>query len=467
MMNTLYLPELREMLAADDRPGLREFCTALHAARVVEFMEGLAPLEVWTVLRASDRSTCAEVFGFLPEKTQIEILESGDSRTLSQLIADMPADDRVDLLNEVEPTIVKQLLPLVPVEERRDILRLQSYPEGTAGAVMTTEVAKLPASLNVGTALEELGRQATDLETIYYIYIVDEKDHLQGTVSARQLVTRLGKPETPLSEIMERNLVTVQANDDQEVVAKKVADYDFLAIPVVDDEQRLAGIVTYDDVIDVLREEAEEDAYLAAAVEPLQAGYLQTSLIVLTWKRGFWLFTLFIAALLTAFALKSYQQVIDQVGWLVFFIPLIMSSGGNSGGQSATLVIRALSNKDIGLSDARRVLARELLMGLFLGSALSVVGYVVGWLMLPAPPTGPTPVELLTIPITLLVVVLFGSLCGAGLPLLFRRLGVDEALMSTPFVTVLIDIGGILIYMMVAMKMIDGLIRTAGPALTL
>ena len=453
MINTLYLPELREMLAAEDRAGLEEFCTALHPARVAEFMEGLTPQEAWQVIQASSPTTCTDIFGFMPEDVQVEILETGEAGALGQLIANMPADDRVDLLNEVDPAIVQKVLLLVPVEERRDIFRLQAYPEGTAGAVMTTEVAKLSESLTVATALEQLGRQSKDLETIYYIYIVDADDHLRGTVSARQLVTRIGSPETPLSEFMERNLVTVAATDDQEVVAEKVVEYDFLAIPVVDEEQRLVGIITYDDVIDVLREEAEEDAYHAAAVAPLEDGYLQTSLYALAWKRGFWLFTLFIAALLTTFALKSYQNVIDKVSWLVFFIPLIMSSGGNSGGQSATLIIRALSNKDISLSDARRVLLRELQTGLLLGMGLALVGYLVGYLIL----DGPTLVDLLTIPITLLIVVLFGTLCGAGLPLLFRRLGVDEALMSTPSVTVLIDIGGIVIYMMVAVKMIDGL----------
>ncbi|MCG8450552.1 MAG: magnesium transporter [Pirellulales bacterium] len=461
MINTLYLPELQEMLAIDDQAGLREFCIALHPARVAEFMEGLQPQEAWQVVQATDRTTRAAIFGFFPEEVQVEILETGEPTALSELIEDLPSDDRVDLLNEVDPAIVEEMLPLIPLEERRDILRLQAYPEGTAGAVMTTEVAKLPESLTVRSALEELGKQSKDLETIYYIYIVDEEDHLRGTVSARQLVIRLGQPDTPLSEIMERNLVTVEATDDQEIVAEKVADYDFLAIPVVDDEQRLVGIITHDDVIDVLLEEAEEDAYRAAAVEPLEVGYLQTSLVELAWKRGFWLFTLFIAALLTAFALKSYKATIEQVTWLVFFIPLIMSSGGNSGGQSATLVIRALSNKDISLADARRVLLRELLMGLILGAVLSIMGYAVGLLLI----EGSTPFELLTIPITLLVVVLFGTLCGAGLPLLFRRLGVDEALMSTPFVTVLIDIGGIIIYMLVAVKMIDGLLETVQPVL--
>ncbi len=353
--------------------------------------------------------------------------------------------------------MVEATLPLVPTEERRDILRLRAYPEGTAGAVMTTEVAKLSETLTVRAALEELGRQAEDLETIYYIYLVDAEDHLRGVVGARQLVMHLGKPETRLSDLMERNLVTVEATDDQELVAEKVADFDFLAIPVVDDEQQLVGIITHDDVMDVFREEAEEDAYRAAAVEPLEDSYLQTSLLSLAWKRGVWLCILFVAALLTAFALKSYEDVIDKVTWLVFFIPLIMSSGGNSGGQSATLVIRALSNKDVTLDDTRTIIRRELIMGLLLGGTLALLGYLVGLWLIDA-----TPYEILVIPITLLVVVVFGTLCGAGLPLLFRRLGVDEALMSTPFVTVLIDIGGVLIYMTVALRMIVELQKLAG-----
>ena len=457
MINTLYLPELREMLAADDKAGLQEFCTALHPGRTAEFMEGLSADEAWAVLSATDLSTRVEIFGFLSEDVQTEIVEISDSQEVSELIAEMPADDRVDLLNNVDPAVVEATLPLVPTEERRDILRLRAYPEGTAGAVMTTEVAKLPETLGVRAALEELGRQAEDLETIYYIYIVDAEDHLRGVVAARQLVTCLGKPNTPLSDLMERNLVTVEATDDQEEVAEKVADFDFLAIPVVDDEQHLVGIITHDDVMDVFREEAEEDAYRAAAVAPLEDSYLQTSLLSLAWKRGVWLFILFLAALLTLFVLRSYEEVIEQVPWLVFFIPLIMSSGGNSGGQSATLVIRALSNKDVTLSDSRTVIWRELLMGVMLGGALALLGYVAGCMLIDA-----TAYELLAIPITLIVVVIFGTLCGAGLPLLFRRLGVDEALMSTPFVTVLIDIGGVIIYMTVALRMIAELQKLSG-----
>ena len=438
------------MLQAGDLAGLKEFCAALHPGRTAEFMEGLDSQESWSVLQTTDLHHRIEIFGYLDEEIQVQILESGDLQELSELIAEMPPDDRVDLLNRVDPEIVQTMLPLIPTEERRDILRLSQHPEGTAGSVMTTEMAKLSENLTVAEALEEIGRQAQDLETIYYIYIVDDENHLRGLVSARQLVTRIGKPETKLSDFMERDLVTVEAADDQENVAGKVAAFDFLAIPVVDHEQHLLGIITHDDVIDVLREEAEEDAYRAAAVEPLRDSYLQTSIVQLTWKRGMWLLILFLASLLTAFALKSYESAISQVTWLIFFIPLIMSSGGNTGGQSATLIIRALANNDITLADSRRVIIRELQTGLALGSVLAVLGYLVGFVLL----DGPTPFELLVIPITLLVVVLFGALCGAMLPLLFRRLGVDEALMSTPFVTVLIDIGGIIIYMSVAMKMI-------------
>ena len=449
-MNTLFLPEIREMLQTGDRNGLAEFCTTLHPGRTAEYMEGLDAVESWSVLQATELENRVQIFGFLDEDRQVQIIESGDPQELSELISEMPSDDRVDLLNRVDPQIVEAMLPLIPTEERRDILRLSQHPEGTAGSVMTTEVATLPESLTVVQALEEIGRQAKDLETIYYVYIVDDENHLRGLVSARQLMTRLGKPDTRLVDFMERDLVTVEVTDDQEVVADKVAAFDFLAIPVVDHEQHLLGIITHDDVIDVLREEAEEDAYRAAAVEPLQDSYMQTSIGQLTWNRGIWLFILFFAALLTAYALKSYKQEIDQVTWLVFFIPLIMSSGGNTGGQSATLIIRALSNNDITLADSAKVIQRELLIGLVLGGALALLGYMVGVLLL----DGPTVLELLVVPITLLVVVVFGAFCGATLPLLFRRLGVDEALMSTPFVTVLIDIGGIIIYMFVATKMI-------------
>jgi magnesium transporter len=450
MINTLYLPELREMLAGDDQPGLQEFCKALHPARTAEFMEGLTAEESWQVLQATDDATRAEIFTFLPNERQLEMLALRDPSETSLVIAHMASDDRVDLLKQADAAAADALLAHLPPAERRDILRLSEYPEGTAGALMTTDVARLPETLTVREALDEIARQAQLHETIYYTYIVDDQNHLRGLVSARRLVTHLGRPQTLLKDIMERALVTVEATDDQESVAAKVADYDFLAIPVVDKEQHLVGIITHDDIIDVVREEAEEDAYLAGAINPLEETYLDTPWQTLSWKRGVWLFVLSAAALLTVIALRSYQATLSQVEWLAFFIPLIVSCGGNSGGQSATLVITAMTNGTLTHADWWRVLKRELAVGAVLGAFLSAIGYSFALLLVP----GPTFVQKLVIPITLMLVVMAGTLCGGCLPLAFKRLGLDPALMSTPFVSGIIDIAGIVIYMTVAMSLL-------------
>lgn len=453
MVNTLLLPELREMLATGDEEGLREFASALHPARAAEFMEGLTAAEVWRVLQASEPGKRAEIFGFLDESLQIEILETVAPQETSELVADLPADDRVDLFNDVDPAVAEQMLPLLPAAERRETIRLLEFSEGTAGSVMTTEVARLSEKLTVRGALEQISRQAEDLETVYYNYVVDEDNRLRGLISARDLVVNYMRPDTPIAELMQRDVVSVQATDDQETVARKVANFDFIAIPVVDDQQHLLGIVTHDDIIDVMREEATEDAHMSAAVDPLDHGYLETHWFTLAWKRGLWLSILFLAALLTALALENYESDFQQVPWLVLFIPLVISSGGNSGNQSATLVITAMTNGDLKLADWWRVVLRELLMGLCLGGMLALAGYLAALYILKET----TAYETLVVPITLLMVVICGTLCGGMLPLLFRRLGLDPALMSNPFVAGIVDIVGIVIYMNVALLMLEGL----------
>jgi magnesium transporter len=263
-------------------------------------------------------------------------------------------------------------------------------------------------------------------------------------VSARQLVTHLGKPNMPLSELMTRDLVTVVATDDQETVAEKVANYNFLAIPVVDTEQRLVGIITHDDIIDVLQEEATRDAHLAGAVEPLTESYLATPWLQLTRHRVVWLALLFGGALLTTFAMRSYNDNVQRFAWLAWFVPLVISTGGNSGSQSATLMIRALTTKEIAPSDWRRVIFRELFIGFLLGGCLSMIGYFVGCFM------APSFTDALVLPLTIVLVVTCGTLLGSLLPLLFERLGFDPALMSTPFIAGISDIVGIVLYMNVA-----------------
>lgn len=452
MINTLFLPELREMLAEHNTAELKEFCTALHPARTAEFMEGLEPAEAFEVLQHAEPHARAEIFHYFDHDKQVAIIESQDRAAIAALIAELNPDDRVDTLSGVNPDVVADLLPRMPAAERRDILRLSSYPEGTAGAVMTTEAARLGEKLTVREALDELAKQAEHLETIYYLYVVDDAEHLRGVVSARQLVSAIRKPETRLGDLMETVMVTAGANEDQEEVARKVARFDLLAIPVVDDEGRMLGIITHDDVIDVVREEATEDAQRIAGVAPLDQGYLKTGLFTLGWKRGIWLTILFFAALFTASALRFYEGQMQKWPWLMLFIPLIMSSGGNSGNQSATLIITALTTGDVKLRDWLRVVWRELRVGLLLGGFLSVFGLAIAWLLTRnEEQMALLPLAVFVVPCTLVLVVTSGAVFGSILPLLFKRLGLDPALMSNPFVAGLSDILAIMIYLNVAM----------------
>jgi magnesium transporter len=460
MTNTLFLPELREMLAARDAAGMTEFCTTLHPARTAEFMDGLTAAETWQVLKHAPGSARAAIYHFFDRPRQIEMIERLDRADIAGLIGDLAPDVRVDILKQVDPAIVDEILPLVTAAERRDIQRLTAYPEGTAGSVMTTNFARLAERSTARQAMEGLVRQAQDLETIYYLYVVDGEDRLRGVVSARDLVSAMARPDALVGDLMERSVVSVAATDDQEFVARQVAKYDFLAIPVVGQEGRLVGIITHDDIIDVLREEAIEDAQLIGGVAPLQAGYLQTSLLTLAWKRGMWLIVLFLTGLLTAFALHEFDDARATWPWLAIFIPLVVSTGGNSGSQSVTLIITALAAGHIEGRHWWRIAVREFFSGILLGGLLAVIGYAIAALILSQEAARGVPIAhpmfaALVVPSTLVLVVICGTLVGAMLPLLFHRLGLDPALMSTPFVSGIIDIVGIVLYMNVAMRLLS------------
>ena len=451
MLNTLFLPELREMLKTENSAGLTEFCTAMHPSRTADFMEGLTDQEAWQVLQFAPVGERVEIFTYFDHARQTELLSNADRDQVATLVAEIASDDRVDMLQELDEATVQDLLARLPVEERRDVQRLSQYPEGTAGAVMTSEFAKLSETLTIREAMDEIGRQSEEFETIYYLFIVDEEDHLRGLVSARQLLAGMKNPETRLADIMETALVTAREMDDQEEVANKVAKLDLLALPIVNDQHHIVGIVTHDDVIDVVREEATEDAHRIAAVDPLDQTYLKTHLLTLSWKRGMWLTILFFFALMTAMALEQYDTQLKKWAWLVPFIPLVISSGGNSGSQSATLIITALSRGHVALSDWWTIIWRELVMGLLLGAGLGLMSLVVSPFFsdVPAFP------QSLVVPITLLLVVVSGTLTGSILPLVFERVGLDPAMMSNPFVAGIVDILGIVIYLSVAIILLS------------
>ncbi|OYP33931.1 magnesium transporter [Rhodopirellula sp. MGV] len=444
MVNPLLLPELREMLAETNEAELTEFCTALNAGRTAEFMEGLADTDLWAVLQYAEPDRRAEIFGYFDEQRQVELLQSQEPRQVAALVDRIPSDDRVDLFQQLTPSRAQAILPLLPVADRRDIQRLCSYHEGTAGALMTSEVAMLSESLTVTGALEALGNQASELETIYYLYVVDDDHLLRGIVSTRQLVSSLRTPEKTIGQLMETDVIVAEVDEDQESVAEKVEHFNLLAIPVVDSGRQLLGIITHDDVIDVVREELTEDAQRIAAVEPLEEDYLRIGLLTLSWKRGIWLIILFFAALLTAFALEHYHEELNTYIWLVSFIPLIISAGGNSGSQSATLVITAMTSGQVEISDWRSVLGREIIVATVLGTFLALIGYAVAIFL------APSLTAACVIPLTLVAVIFVGCFFGASLPLIFQRLGLDPAMMSNPFVAGIVDILGIIIYINIA-----------------
>jgi len=444
MVNTLFLPELREMLEENNAAQLEEFCTALHPARTAEFMAGLESSESWRVLQYAAPNLRAEIFGYFEHDAQVGMLELESDRQVAELITQLPADDAVDLLSELPDARVESLLALVPAPDRRDIRRLQTFEEGTAGAIMTTEAACLDERLTVRQALEKLSRQAEHLETIYYIYVVDETNRLCGVVSTRKLVSSIGKPDRPISELMKTDLVTVNANDDQKIVTQKVAKYDLLAIPVVDAQRHMLGIITHDDVIDIVIEEAAEDVQRIAGVAPLNDSYTRTGILTLTRKRGMWLGILFFAGLLTALALRHYQPELDNFGWLVWFIPLVIGSGGNSGSQSSTLIIAGMATGDVKVEDWLRIVWRELAQGILLGTFLALLS------MAPALFLAPTALSACVVPITILVVVVCGTVTGSLFPMLFSRLGLEPAIMSNPFVAGMNDILGIVVYVNIA-----------------
>ena len=435
VFNSLLLPDLILMIDEQDDAGLKEFCEALYAGVVAEVLEGLPPEQTWQVLQHCAPQRQAEIFSFFSLSDQVRLVETIDRRNLSRLIEEMSPDDRVDLLERLEPEQVESLLPLIAQAERADIRKLLSYPEESAGSIMTTEYASLPADITVQEALARLRVQAPSRETIYYVYITDEGRHLIGFLSLRKMI--VARPTTKLSEIMERDVICVRVDDDQEFVANEISRYDFIAIPVVDNQNRLVGIVTHDDAADVLQEEATEDAHLLAAVHPLEDGYVATPFFELAWKRGIWLVILLGAASLTAQVLGYFESTEDR-NWMVLFIPMVLASGGNAGSQSATLVIRALA-LDETHGRIRWIAWREVRIGAFLGSILATLSVCVAFLLVGLVPS-------YVVGLTVFFVVTAGTVAGAMLPLGLQNLGMDPAFMSNPLIAALSDILGVIIY---------------------
>jgi magnesium transporter len=450
MFDPLLVPELQEMLIENDSAAMREFCDVFHAGIVAENLAALPVADCWRVLSECGWRRRIEIFTFFQLTRQMELVAILDKPHLSALLEAMPPDDRVALLKNMDPAQVELLLPLVAQVERDDIRKLLSYPEHSAGSIMTTEYASLRRDVTAQEALVQLRLQAPDRELIYYVYVIDDARKLQGFVSLRKLI--LAKPETPVSELMDEDVISVRVDEDQEVVASKIARYDFIAMPVVDDQNRLVGIVTHDDVLDIVQQEATEDVHRLGGMVPMTEDYLHADFFTLWRKRATWLSLLFVAEFFTFNALASYESEIEKIVALSLFVPLCISTGGNSGSQAATLITRAMALGQVRLRDWLHVLRHELGMGLALGVTLGAIGFARTVLLTPQSVLKETNPWILgaVIAQSVAAICLWGTLVGSALPLLFKRVGVDPGIASSPFVATFVDVTGIVIFFSIA-----------------
>jgi magnesium transporter len=401
MAHPLFGPDLKLMLAEHNAAGLREFCEQLHPATVAEALdEDFTPEQIWEVISQANIRTQASVFEYLPMALQVQMVEKARPQ-VGQLLSQMSHDDRVDLLRKLPPRVTESIMRLVDEADRQDIAKLFQYGENTVGALMTTDYAWLPGTLTAAEAIDQLRQQAPDRETIYYIYVLGDPERrpdgtpaprrLLGVVSLRDLI--LAPRYALIRELMETDLVTLRYAEDKGAVAQLFARYDFIAVPVVDENLGLLGIVTHDDVLDVVRQEATEDLQRQAAVGPLEGDYLNASFYRIWKSRVKWLALLFVAELLTFTVMEFFEELIAAVVVLALFVPLCISTGGNSGTQAATLVTRAMALGYAHPKDWKRILRRELLMGLALGLTLGVIAFARGSLTPSETRSGPRKVK--------------------------------------------------------------------------
>ncbi len=453
MTNPILIPELRELISVNDAESIRNFCQQTHPGTVAELLGGMENPEIWQILHMLDVPLRVEIFSNFELAKQVELATGQNRKDMAGLLEDMPPDDRADLVNKMDDKLRDEILPLVAKAEREDIRKLASYSEGTAGALMSSDYATLGKDLTVAQALERIKQQAPTRETIYYIYVVDNQHKLIGFISLRDLI--LADTSKVIDELMHHEVISAKVSDDQEEVARQIEKYDLLAIPVTSSNDRLVGIITHDDAADVIRQEQQEDVEMLMAIGGRhEAGeYMKLSAISHFRNRVFWVVILGILGLVSGFIVQSFEGVLLQFTILAAFMPMLVDTGGNTGSQSATLVIRALALGEVRPKDAIRVLAKELQISIMLALVLAIVAFMR--VLLLSSETGLSEgVSLLwvatVISIALGLQVISATLIGAVLPLIVAKFRRDPAVVASPALTTIVDMTGLLIFFGIA-----------------
>ncbi len=450
MLANLSPDTVEQALRERDYARLGQMFSDVEPADVADAIEGLELEDRAVVFRLLTRDKAAETFEHLTADAQEELLKALGRGTVATILNDMSPDDRTQLLEELPAAVTRQLLALLTPEERLVARQLLGYPEDSIGRLMTPDFIAIRADWTVAQTLEHIRRNGQDSETLNVINVVDDQGKLIDDLRVRQLL--LADPSARISELTDGHFIALPATDDQEEAVQVFKEYDRVAFPVTDSHGVLLGIVTVDDVLDVAEEEATEDIQKIGGSEALEQPYMQVGFLEMLRKRAGWLIVLFLGQLLTLNAMGLFTDKIAQAVVLVIFVPLIISSGGNSGSQAATLVIRAMALDEVTLGDWWRVMRREILFGLTLGALLSSIGF--GRIALGQRIGGgygdDWQVVGFVVGLSLVAVVLWGVLIGSMLPFIMRRLGADPATSSTPFVATVADVTGLLIYLTIA-----------------
>jgi magnesium transporter len=456
MIGNLIKPELDQLIEERDFTRLRELLCEFPPPDVAEILGDLEPETQAVLLRLLPTPLAADVFECLEREHQEQLLMALGNEHVAQILNEMAPDDRTAILEEFPSSATQRLLGLLAPEERRVALSLLGYPKDSVGRRMTPEYVAVRKEWTVSEVLAHLRQVARERETLIRMFVVDTQGQLEGVVRLQRLVA--SELNTPVTDILEPQVLSLTATDDQETAVLAFRKYDLAVLPVVDSQGVLVGVVTVDDVLDVAEEEATEDMQKMAGVQALDAPYLHVALGTIIRKRAGWLTLLFLGQMLTTTAMEFYEADLSTALVLALFIPLIISSGGNSGSQASTLVIRAMAVREIELKDWWRVLSRELGASLALGLVLAVIG--LGRILL-----WPSREQVygefyalvaLTVSFSLVGVIMFGSLAGAMLPFILRKLKFDPAVCSAPFVATLVDVTGLVIYFSIAQIVLRG-----------
>lgn len=442
MVQDIAQASLQELLEGGSFDAVRAMLIPMQAADVAEIIDELPDTYQAVAFRLLPKDEAIEVYEYLPSKVQQSLLTEFRHPEVLEIVDRMSPDDRARLFDELPAKVVRRLLLDMNPAERNATALLLGYPADSAGRIMTSEFVTLRGSLTVAQALDRIRRLAHSSETIYTLYVTDNFRHLLGTLSLRDLV--MAQPDHLIEDIMTQEVVFVQTNTDQEEAALLIQHYDFLALPVVDREQRLVGIVTIDDLMDVIEAEVTEDIYTAGGVQSTGDDYFQTDLLTVARKRVVWLLVLLVTNTATSAVIKGQQGLLQQVVVLAAFIPLLTGAGGNVGAQSSTVVIRGLNTEEVDPSDVVRIVGREtlagLILGLLLGSAVTLWAFFL---------EGDLGVAL-SVGVSLIAISVIATFAGSALPFLFKALKLDPALMSAPFITTAVDVLGVLIYLKIA-----------------